>query len=300
MKTSIRGIAFAAVVLTFGVGNASAQVLYGSLVGNIKDPSNAAVVGAKLTATNPATNQIREATTDGAGGFNFANLQPGTYSLGATMPGFRSYMQTGIIVTLNVITRTDISLQLGAVSDTISISAETAQLQTDRAEVRSEITAKQFESLPVSAGRNYQQLFRTLPGFRPPTNAHSVPTNPGRALTFNVNGASQSINNTRIDGASSVQPWLPHATAFVPTLESLETVNVVTNSFDAEIGLAGGAAVNVQVKSGTNAMHGSAFEYYSGNRLLAKNFFLPPGQSKPKLVFNEFGGTMGGAIKKNK
>jgi hypothetical protein len=186
------------------------------------------------------------------------------------------------------------------VAETVSVSAQAAQLQTDRAEVRSEITATQFANLPVSGGRNYQQLFRTLPGFRPPTNSHSVPTNPARALTFNVNGASQSINNTRIDGASSLQPWLPHNTAFVPTLESLETVNVVTNSFDAEIGLAGGAAVNVQIKSGTNDFHGSAFEYYSGNRLLAKNFFLPVGQRKPKLVYNEFGATAGGAIKKDK
>src|SRR2546425_1185749 len=91
-----------------------------------------------------------------------------------------------------------------------------------------------------------------LPGFRPPSNAHSVPTNPSRALTFNVNGVSYSINNTRIDGAANNAPWLPHISAFVPTLEAVETVNVVTNSFDAEQGLAGGAAVNVQIKGGTN------------------------------------------------
>jgi len=119
-------------------------------------------------------------------------------------------------------------------------------------------------------------------------------------LTFNVNGVSQSINNTRIDGASSISPWLPHITAFVPTLDAIDTVNVVTNSFDAEQGLAGGAAVNVQIKSGSNDLHGSFFEYYSGNALKAKPWILPPGQRKPKLVNNEFGGSLGGPIKKDR
>jgi hypothetical protein len=149
-------------------------------------------------------------------------------------------------------------------------------------------------------GRNYQQLLRTVPGFRPPSNAHSVPSNPARALTFNVNGASYSINNTHIDGAANNAPWLPHISAFVPTLEAIETVNVVTNSFDAEQGLAGGAAVNVQIKSGTNNLHGSLFEFHTDNHLKAKPFFLPLGQDKPKLVDNEFGGAVGGRIKRDK
>lgn len=281
------------------VHSGAAQILYGSLVGNINDPSESAIAGAKVTITNRATNETREAVTNETGGYTFANLNPGTFDVRVTREGFRT-TQTQVTVTINTVTRADIGMQLGAVAESIQVEASAATLQTDRAEVRQEISAKSFGNLPVAAGRNYQQLFRTLPGFRPPTNAHSVPTNPSRALTTNVNGVSQSINNTRIDGASSIQPWLPHASAFIPTLEALETVNVVTNSFDAEQGLAGGAAVNVQIKTGTNQIHGSAFEYYSGNRLLARNFFLPPGAGKPKLVFNEFGGTLGGPIKKDK
>src|SRR5262249_42594028 len=129
---------------------------------------------------------------------------------------------------------------------------------------------------------------------------HSVPTNPARALTFNVNGVSYSINNTRIDGAASNSPWLPHITSFVPTLEAIDTVNVVTNSFDAETGLAGGAAVNVQIRSGTNDLHGAIFETNTNNHLKAKPFFLPVGQDKPKLVNNEYGGAIGGRIKRDK
>ena len=118
-------------------------------------------------------------------------------------------------------------------------------------------------NLPVSMNRNYQYMFRVLPGFTPPAEAHSVPSNPSRALVFNVNGASRSSNNIRIDGVSTTNIWLPHVAAYVPALESLETVNVVTNSFDAEQGLAGGSAINVQIKSGTNKLHGSAFEYHT-------------------------------------
>ncbi|MBI3683591.1 MAG: TonB-dependent receptor [Acidobacteria bacterium] len=104
----------------------------------------------------------------------------------------------------------------------------------------------------------------------------------------------------RIDGASSNAPWLPHITSFVPTLESIDTVNVVTNSFDAEQGLAGGAAVNVQIRSGTNDLHGSGFEYHTDSALKAKPWILPQGARKPKLVNNEFGGSLGGPIKKDK
>jgi hypothetical protein len=139
-----------------------------------------------------------------------------------------------------------------------------------------------------------------LPGFTPPANAHSIPTNPTRALTYNVNGASNSSNNVRIDGASSTNIWLPHITAYVPALESIEVVNVVSNSFDAEQGLAGGAAVNVQIKSGTNEVHGSGFWYHHDNKTKARPFFFPAGERNPKMVYNQFGGTIGGPIKKDK
>ena len=152
-------------------------------------------------------------------------------------------------------------MQVGQLSENVTVSADTPMLQTDRAEVRSELKARELVNLPVSLNRNYQYMFRVLPGFTPPAEAHSVPSNPSRALVFNVNGASRSSNNIRIDGVSTTNIWLPHVAAYVPALESLETVNVVTSSFDAEQGLAGGSAINVQIKSGTNQIRGSAFEY---------------------------------------
>jgi hypothetical protein len=277
-----------------------AQILYGSLVGNVKDPSDAAVAGATITITNVQTNQARQTISNAVGGYSLATVEPGTYTLRVAKEGFNTFTQSDVAMSINSVTRVNVVLTVGAVTETVTVTSEVATLQTDRSEVRAEIAARTFQSLPVAPGRNYQQLFRMLPGFRPPSNAHSVPTNPARALTFNVNGVSQSINNTRIDGASSIAPWLPHITAFVPTLESIDTVNVVTNSFDAEQGLAGGAAINVQIRSGTNDLHGSAFEYHTNNALKAKPFFLPQGQRKPKLVSNEFGGTLGGPIKRDK
>ncbi|MEJ7713671.1 MAG: hypothetical protein WKF84_28430 [Pyrinomonadaceae bacterium] len=158
-----------------------------------------------------------------------------------------------------------------------------------------------MENLPVPLGRNYQNLFNTLPGFSETSEPHSNGSNPSRALDFNVNGASRSINNTRIDEASATNIWLPHITAYVPALESIQAVNVVTNSFDAEQGLAGGAAVNVTIKTGTNDFHGSAFEYNSTHALAARPYnFSGPERDNPKLVYNQFGGTFGGPILKDK
>ncbi len=275
------------------------QVLYGSLVGNVRDPSEAAIAAAKVSITHKETNQSREMLTNALGSFSFPTIQTGTYEVRVSKEGFRT-AASEVTVTINTITRADFALQLGSVTESVLVTASTALLQTDRSEVRAEITGRAFQNLPVMPGRNFQHLLKTIPGFRPPTNHHSVPTNPSRALGYNINGVSYSINNTRIDGASSIAPWLPHMTAFVPTLEAIDTVNVVTNSFDAEQGLAGGAAVNVQIRSGTNEIHGSAFEYHANQHLKAKPFFLPQGQDKPKLVFNEFGGTLGGPIKRNK
>ena len=278
----------------------SAQVLYGSIVGNVSDSTDAAVAGALVTIKNKETGQSRETTTNESGGYAFPDVASGTYDVRIAKEGFTAMTRTDVPVTINNTSRVNITLQVGAVSESVQVSAQTGALQTDRSEVRSEVTSKTLESLPVPPGRNYQQLFRTLPGFAPPGNAHSIPSNPTRALTFNVNGTSRSSNNTRIDGATSTNVQLPWVSSYVPGLEAIETVNVVTNSFDAEQGLAGGAAINVQTKSGSNAMHGSVFEYHTNQNLKAKPFFLPQGQSNPKLVDNQFGGTIGGPIRKDK
>jgi hypothetical protein len=278
----------------------AAQVLYGSLVGNITDSTSGAVPGATVTITHGETGASHEAVTDANGAYRFPTVQPGTYTMTVKLTGFRTFTRERIPVSLNNVTRVDASLQVGQLSENVTVSADTPLLQTDRAEVRSELKARELVNLPVSLNRNYQYMFRVLPGFTPPAEAHSVPSNPSRALVFNVNGASRSSNNIRIDGVSTTNIWLPHVAAYVPALESLETVNVVTSSFDAEQGLAGGSAINVQIKSGSNNLHGSLFEYHTNEKLRTQNYFAPPGTAKGKWRYNQYGGTWGGPIVHNK
>src|SRR5262245_5355645 len=169
-----------------------AQVLYGSIIGNVKDSSGAAVPGATVSITNKSTNQTRESITDELGNYSLATVQTGSYSIKVSLAGFKEFVQTDVQVTLNTVTRVDVTLQVGQVAETVTVSAQAVALQTDRAEVKSELSTNQLENLPVPLGRNYQALFKVLPGFNLPENAHSIPSNPSRALRFNVNGASGS------------------------------------------------------------------------------------------------------------
>ena len=295
-------------ICTIGLGialsgehSASAQVLYGSIVGNVVDQNGAVIAGAAVIATNQSTSVATNTITNGVGEYNFVTLQAGTYTIKVTATGFKTFERRDLVVEANNITRTDVKLAIGSVEQSVTVSGEAPILQTDRAETRENVTSVELENLPVPLGRNYQQLYRTLPGVAPPFNSHSIPTNPSRSLEFHVNGTSDDQNNTRIDGVSSTTVQLPHIVSYVPALESIQEVNVVTSSFDAEQGLAGGASINVQIKSGTNAVHGSAFEYHSDQHLKAWPQEIVPGQTeKPKLIYNQFGGTIGGPIKKDK
>ncbi len=291
-----------AITLVGGFGSArlSAQLLYGTLVGNVSDGTGAVIPGAQVTITNEGTGASRAGEANAAGTYRFPTVATGSYRIEVRSDGFSTYSSTGVLVGVNDVTRVDVDLQIGEVTEVIEVSAEAARLQTDRAEVRAEVGTQELQNVPVPLGRNYQMLLQTLPGFSPPANAHSVPANPTRAVRYNVNGAAQNSNNVRIDGASSYNPNLTHMSGINPALESIEVVNVVTSSFDAEQGLAGGAAINLQIKSGTNETHGSAFFYHNNQHMQAYPYFSDRGNAKPKFIYNQAGGTVGGPIKKNK
>ncbi|MFN6201849.1 MAG: carboxypeptidase regulatory-like domain-containing protein, partial [Acidobacteriota bacterium] len=278
----------------------SAQVLYGSLLGRVADAAGAIITGARVTVTNKATGQSREVVTDEAGAFAFRDLQVGIYDLQIAQNGFKSYTKSGINVGLNSTVREDVQLEIGAAAETVTITAAAPILQTDRADVSNQLDKAQISNLPIGAGRNFQQLYKLIPGSSAPADAHSDAGNPQRALVTNFNGASFSNNNTRLDGATVSYPWLPHIVAYVPPQDAVETVNIVTNSFDAEQGMAGGAAVNVQIKSGSNQFHGSLHEFHTNSRMRARNFFYYQPGTLPKNIFNQFGGTFGGPVIKNK
>lgn len=279
---------------------AQAQVLYGALVGRVEDQSGAVLPGAKITVTNKATGQQREAVADDSGSYAFRDLQVGAYDLTISQNGFKTYTKSGINISLNNVVREDVQMAVGGATETVTITAAAPILQTDRADVSNQIDKAQITNLPIGAGRNFQQLYKLIPGASAPADAHSDAGNPQRALVTNFNGASHSNNNTRLDGATVSYPWLPHIVAYVPPQDAVETVNVVTNSFDAEQGMAGGAAVNVQIKSGGNQFHGSAHEFHTNSRMKARNYFYYQPGTLPKNIFNQFGGTFGGPIIKNK
>lgn len=297
LVVSIFAVCFLAVSL---VNTASAQVLYGSLVGTVEDQSGATVPGATITATNAATNQSYSDTTDAAGRYNITNVLAGTYSLKVTAQGFRTLVQSDVVVTINTVTRQDLKLQVGQVSEQVTVEAQAVQLQTDKSDVHTEIGAHAIENLPLTRYRNYQQLINLTPGTTPASFQNSSTDTPGKALQTHVNGANAQNNNTRLDGAQNINVWLPHHVAYVAPADTIDTVNVSTDAFDAEQGMAGGAAITVITKSGSNDIHGTAFGFYDNQHLKTRNFFQRPGTEKPFGDTQIEGGTIGGKIIKNK
>ncbi len=277
-----------------------AQVLYGTIVGNIKDASDASVPGGSVKILNTGTRKEWSVNVNEAGVFTITTIPAGTYEVTVAKPGFQTTTEQGVAVTANNIVRLTLRIKVGSISETVNVSASTQALKTDSSDVRAEIRAQEFESVPVPFTRNYQNLLITVPGMTPPVNAHSVPANPSRSLQVNSNGTNSQSTNFRVDGATTGHPWLPHIAGYVPSMDAIETVNIVSNSFDAEQGYAGGAAVNVQIKSGTNALHGSAYNHHFNQHLKARPYFLAASQDKEKRVVNQFGGTLGGPVIKNK
>ena len=280
--------------------SAQAQVLYGSLVGSVSDPSGSIVPSAAVRVTHEETGQNRSTVTNESGGYVVPSLIPGHYTVEISAPGFGSYKQRGVEVTINTVSRVDATLQLSQVGETVQIAAQAVALQTDKADVHSEISSREVTQLPISGYRNFQTLINLVPGASPAGYQNAVIGSPGRALGTNINGTTNNNSNTRLDGASNMRAALPHQIMYVPPIESIESVNVATNNFDADQGFAGGAAINISTKSGGNALHGVLFEHHSNSAFFAKNFFYQPNQRKPKNIVNIFGGTLGGPIKRDK
>jgi len=285
---------------------ASAQSLYGSVVGQVEDPSGAAIVTATVTLTNRATSQVYETKADETGRFLVPNVMPGDYDLKVSATGFKTQTRTELRVSAAAVTRADFKMDVGAIAEQITVEGTATVLQTDKADTHTELNAKQVANLPLPGFRNYQSLINLVPGATPAAFQNSITDSPGRSLATNINGTNNNNNVTRIDGAASVNLWLPHHTGYVMPAEMVDTVNVTTAAGDSDQGMAGGAAITVLTKSGTNQLHGSLFEYHDNQHLKAFNYFVKaqatsgPAQPKPLRIYNNYGGTIGGPIKKNK
>jgi len=280
---------------------AAAQALYGSITGTVTDPQKAAMPGVTVTATNVGTTTSVETVTDAEGNYTFRNLQPGTYDIKASLEGFKELVRAGYAVGAGQAVRADVMLQIGQLAETVNVVAESTLLQTEKTDLNTQLPAVAVTNMPLGQYRNYQQLLNLVPGATPTQLQNAELDTPARSLRTWVNGTQPNANTTRVDGAVSVNVWLPHHAMYVQSAESIDTVNVATNNFDADTGMAAGAAQTVITKSGTNTLRGSAFLFLNNEGMNANSYYndyfdLP----KPKVDRKTYGGTLGGPIVKNK
>ncbi|MDP2997261.1 MAG: TonB-dependent receptor [Bryobacterales bacterium] len=280
---------------------ASAQVLYGSIVGTVTDQANAVVPKTAVTILNTATGLSRQATSDEAGYYSISNLPQGAYDLSVTVTGFKPLTQKGVHVLINTVTRADVRLEVGTVTDSVTVEASAALLQTNKADVNVNLEARAIGNLPLGGYRNFQSLVNLVPGATPGRFQNAVIDTPQRDFTTNVNGQDRGANNTRVDGSANILVTMPHHMVYVPPVESIEEVNISTNNFEAEQGMTGGAAVTVSTKSGTNQFHGSAFAMHANaaTRAMVWDENRAGLKTKPKGIRNIDGGSIGGPIKQN-
>ena len=281
---------------------ALAQVLYGSIIGTVTDQTNSVVPNTVVRVTNTSTGLFRDAPTDSAGYYSIPNLPQGTYDLSVSKSGFKTLTQKSLDVLINNVTHVDVRLEVGGVADSVTVESSAALLQTTKTDVNVNLESRAIENLPLPGYRNYQSLINLVPGATPARFQNAVIDTPGRSLSTNVNGQERGANNTRVDGSANTLVTMPHHTVYVPPVESIEEVNISTNSFDAEQGITGGAAVTVVTKSGTNQFHGSAFGMHANNAIRA--FLWDENRAgvktKPKGIRNIDGGSIGGPILKRK
>ena len=281
-------------------GVAAAQSLYGSLVGTVTDESGAVVANAEITASQAETNLSRKTQTGENGSYNLRNLLPGTYQITITLGGFQTFVQRNVSVEANQDIRLDARMKVGLASQEVTVSATATALQTETAAVQSNTTSEQLVDLPTS-GHSWQTTTSMMPGVAQPDYIQSGGSNnPTRSMGIAVNGQPSSNTVVRLDGVTQLNQYFQGIAVYTPGIEAIETVSLVTSSFDADQGMAGAASVNVQVKSGTNQMHGSAFDHVTDYSMKANNFFQPAGYSKGTGSTNIYGGTLGGPIRKNK
>jgi hypothetical protein len=288
---------FACALALFAPRSLDAQVLKAQILGTITDQSGAVVPGVKITITDVRTNFQRTADTNEAGNFFFVNLDPGDYKVEAEKQGFNKALRSGVNLLPNTTARVNFELTPGAVTQTIDVSATAVPLlQTDRADTGGKIEAQQLVSMPMLYNRNYQGLLVLVPGVGRPFRPHSEFYNSQDSLSVRVNGQGRQFNNFQIEGIEN-KIDNGNLTALVPPAEAIQTVDVSTSNFDPEFGNAGGAVTNVTLNSGSNDFHGSLFHFHRNENIQARNTFAV---TKAPTVYNQFGGTFGGRIIRDK
>ena len=278
---------------------AQAQAVKGTLLGTINDSTGAAAAGASVAAIETRTNISNSTSTNADGNYVFTNIKDGVYRVEASLKGFKKVVRDNVIVDVNTTVRVDLALEVGEVSETVTVQASTTPLlQTDRADTGRLLESKQVSELPLGFNRNFQGLLITVPGATRPTRPHSQFFNSQDSLESKVNGQSRLSNNFQIEGVDDNEKT-GLLQVLIPAADAIETVSISTSNFDAEFGRAGGAVSSVTLKSGTNSLHGSLFFFGNNNNgwLQAGDYFT---HTTAPTHYRQAGVTIGGPIKKNK
>jgi hypothetical protein len=274
----------------------NAQSTGGRIRGTVTDPSGGAVSGAKLQLTNEANGTQRETESGASGEYIFLEVPVGTYQLEISQQGFKKYLHKGLVVNLNEVVSLDVALHLGGVSETVEITGAPPVVDTTSTQLGAIVNERSSTQLPLNQ-RDVYQLLQLQPGVQSQigNNLFYGSDKPG---VVTVNGGRGRANNYSVNGGDG-NDLFANLPAVQPSPDSIEEFRVITNSFDAEYGRNSGAVVNVVTKSGTNDFHGSVFEFFRNDVLNAHGYTFQP---TPKAPFkqNQFGGTLGGPIRKDK
>jgi len=291
-----------AIVGLFFAGQGLAQLITADILGTVTDPGGAVVPNARVTVINTATSDTRTVLSGGTGDFVVNLLPPGSYTLTVEAPSFKKAMSSLTLVAGDR-ARADVQLQVAETTQVVEVMATTPALQTDSSTLRDIVAAQAVQDLPLN-GRNFITLVETTVGAAAgPSNSIISGTRPDeRRQTAAVvaNGQNETFNNHLVDGMDNNERE-QFTILFRPSIDSIEEVKVDTNSYPAEVGRAGGAVVNLITKSGTNQFHGGLYEYFRNDKMNANDFFAnTAGITRPEFRQNQFGGSLGGRIIKDK
>ncbi len=290
--------AFALAVLSGA--KAYAQAVFGQINGTVTDTTGAAIPNATITVTDVAKGTSVTLQSNGSGEFTAEHLIPDEYSVKVAAQGFKGFQQTGVRVFADTNVKVDAPLTIGGSDQVVEVSADQVpQLKTDRADVATTFSAQEVTELPIP-DRNFTNLQLLLPGAQQLGWGHAASENPQGSKQIEVDGQAFAGVNYQLDGTDNQDPILG-IIVINPNVDSLSEAKITTQNFDAEFGKAVSSVVTVQTKSGTNSFHGSAFDYRESNANLARDpFSQGPGSFFPGGLRNQFGGSLGGPIKKDK
>ena len=279
-----------------GAASTSAQQGTAEIVGKVMDTQGAVLPGVAIVITNEDTGVYREVVTGPEGSYTAPQLMPGRYRISAQLAGFKGLNRRGLTLTVGVTTTLDLTLEVGSVAETVTVTAESPLVDITSAEVGGHISAEELSDLPAG-NRSYMAFVGTVPG------AQFVPTTGFLNDTMLANGQPAAANNVMFDGAGNVDDLRGSNVGGQTRTanEAVQEVQVLTNQFDAEFGRASGAVINAVTKSGTNQVKGSVFDFFTGRAVTAKDYFTRVNNlEKPQVSKQEWGGTIGGPIVRNK